>query len=76
LKYYACDIRDRKQISNIFSKEKPQACIHLTAKTSTRESMKNPVDTIEVNAKGTLNVLSVCTNYKVENFILASSAAV
>jgi len=74
--YYTCDIRNRNQISDIFSKEKPQTCIHLAAKTSVVDSIRNPSETVEINAKGTLNVLSACHYSKVENFIFASSAAV
>lgn len=73
---YTCDIRNRNQISDIFSKEKPQTCIHLAAKTRVLDSTRNSSETMEINSKGTLNVLSACHNSKVENFIFASSAAV
>ena len=40
------------------------------------DSIKNPDETMEINVKGTLNVLEACHNSQVSNFIFASSAAV
>jgi len=76
LKFYTVDIRDKKTISDIFLKERPDTCIHLAAKISVADSIKNPEQTIDVNVNGTLNVLDVCHNSNVNNFIFASSAAV
>ena len=45
-------------------------------KISVADSIKNPDETMEVNVKGTLNVLEACHTSQVNNFIFASSAAV
>lgn len=76
LTFYTADIRDRKAISNIFVKERADTCIHLAAKISVAESIENPDETMDVNVKGTLNVLEACNNSHVSNFVFASSAAV
>jgi UDP-glucose 4-epimerase len=44
------------------------------AKLSIPESITNPGETIDVNIKGTFNVLEACSNVEVKSFVLASSA--
>jgi len=73
---YAADIRDREVISNIFRDEEADTCIHLAAKISVSDSFKKPEETMDVNVKGTLNVLDACYNSQVRNFVFGSSAAV
>jgi CDP-glucose 4,6-dehydratase len=53
-----CDIRDSKKLSSYFKKISPDVVIHLAAQALVRESYKNPQDTFEINAIGTLNVLN------------------
>ena len=74
--HYNADIRDGKTISDIFRDERPDTCIHLAAKISVPDSIKNPDVTMDINVNGTLNVLEACHNSKVNNFVFASSAAV
>lgn len=76
LTFYTVDIRDKKMISEVFEHEKPDTCIHLAAKISVADSIYNPEETMDINVKGTLNVLEACSNNKVKNFVFASSAAV
>ena len=70
------DIRDESGISGVFENEKIDTCIHLAAKIGVQDSILRPSETIDVNVKGTLNMLEVCYRNGVQNFILASSAAV
>lgn len=76
LTIYSVDIRDKKAISDIFQNEKADTCIHLAAKISVSDSIYNADETMEINVKGTHNVLEACCVNKVNNFIFASSAAV
>jgi UDP-glucose 4-epimerase len=76
LTFYTADIRNREAISGIFLNERPDICIHLAAKTSVADSIKNPEETMDINVKGTLNVLEACHDSQVNNFVFASSAAV
>jgi nucleoside-diphosphate-sugar epimerase len=73
---YIEDIRNKESIIDIFKKEDIDTCIHLAAKEGVQESIRNPEDTIDVNIKGTFNVLEACSSVSVENFIFASSSAV
>ena len=45
-------------------------------KTNIPSSIRNPIETIDVNVKGTANVLEACSKNNVSSFIFASSAAV
>jgi UDP-glucose 4-epimerase len=76
LTFYTADIRNTGAISNIFRNEKADTCIHLAARISVADSIKNPQETMDVNVKGTLNVLEACHKSGVNNFVFASSAAV
>lgn len=53
-----------------------EVVIHLAAKISVSESMKNPIETFEVNVEGTKNVLNSCEKNHIKKFIASSSAAV
>jgi len=50
--------------------------IHLAAKISVDESIKNPTETFHVNVDGTKNVLEACEKNHIRKLIVASSAAV
>jgi len=50
--------------------------IHLAAKISVSESIKNPAETFQVNVNGTRNILTACEKNHVKKLIVASSAAV
>jgi len=76
LTFHTADIRDRKAILNIFRDVGADTCIHLAAKISVAESIKNPQETNDINVNGTLNVLEACHRSGVDNFVFASSAAV
>jgi len=76
LRFYRADIRNSNAISDIFKHEKAETCIHLAAKISVADSINNPDETMDINVKGTLNVLEACSNNKVKNLVFASSAAV
>lgn len=50
--------------------------IHLAAKISVEESVRNPTETFDVNVQGTKNVLTACLDNKINKIIISSSAAV
>jgi UDP-glucose 4-epimerase len=74
--FYKQDIVNRNAVFDIFSKEKIDSCIHLAAKIDTLDSILNPYDTLDVNVRGTLNLLEACSNHGVRRFVFASSGAV
>ena len=61
----------------IFDATKEQdIVIHLAAKISVIDSIKNPKETFQVNVDGTRNIISACEKNHVKKLIVASSAAV
>jgi UDP-glucose 4-epimerase len=74
--FYAEDIRNKDALIDIFKGEEIDTCVHLAAKISVPESITNPGDTIDVNIKGTFNVLEACSKTNVKNMVFASSSAV
>lgn len=50
--------------------------IHLAAKISVEDSIINPAETQRINVEGTKNLLNICREKNIENFVAASSAAV
>lgn len=70
------DIRERDAIENIFSKYKIDTVVHLAALPGVRTSISNPADYVDVDIKGTVNVLEACKNNLVSKVIFASSSSV
>lgn len=68
------DITNLSDISNAVKDQ--QIVIHLAAKISVEDSIKNPSETFRVNVNGTKNVLLSCKKNNVKKIIVASSAAV
>lgn len=62
------------EISNAVKDQ--EIVIHLAAKISVQESIRNPSETFRVNVDGTKNVLVACEKNRVKKLIVASSAAV
>ena len=74
--FYKRDIRKRKTVSEIISKERIDTCFHLAARVNVPYSLENRDEIIDVNVKGTLEILEACARGGVDNLIFASSAAV
>lgn len=68
------DITNFTEILN--STKDQDAVIHLAAKISVKESIKNPTETFRINVDGTKNILEACEKNNVKKLIIASSAAV
>jgi UDP-glucose 4-epimerase len=72
-KFYKADIYYKKDVDEIFKKEKPQIVIHHAAQIDVRKSVDNPFFDAEVNILGSINVLNACVENKVNKIIFASS---
>jgi len=68
------DIRNMDRISECL--QNYDIVIHLAAKISVTDSIKNPKETFEINVEGTKNVLKACAKQNVKKFVALSSAAV
>lgn len=56
------DIRNRVEVAEAVSQIAPDVVIHMAAQPLVIESYIRPVETIDINVGGTLNVLSACDN--------------
>ena len=70
------DLKDKDKIQSIFASFKPEIVINLAAQAGVRYSLINPYDYGNSNLIGFLNILECCRNYKIKNFIYASSSSV
>ncbi|HEY7756596.1 MAG TPA: SDR family NAD(P)-dependent oxidoreductase [Nitrososphaeraceae archaeon] len=73
---YNLDIMNKESAFDIFSKHDIDTCVHLAALVNVEDSIKYPDKTMDVNVKGTINILDASAKNQVENFVFASSAAV
>ncbi len=67
------DIRDYESVKRIFSSFKPDIINHHAAQISVVYSMHNPKTDVEINVKGTLNLLELASEFKIKKFIFAST---
>ena len=58
--YYLADITDVSVINELFSKIKPDFCIHLAGILGTSETWEYPNETVRVNIQGANNVYDAC----------------
>ncbi|GHT45961.1 UDP-glucose 4-epimerase [Endomicrobiia bacterium] len=72
-KFYKVDVFDRKNVSAIFKKEKPDVVIHNAAQIDVSASVVDPFFDAKINILGAINVLDSCVKTKVNKVIFASS---
>ena len=70
------DIRNIEALAAIFRKYSIKNLVHLAARAGVRSSIQAPLLYEDVNIKGTLNLLELAREHKVENFTFASSSSV
>ncbi|HDD35232.1 MAG TPA: NAD-dependent epimerase/dehydratase family protein, partial [Candidatus Desulfofervidus auxilii] len=75
-KFYDVDITNVNALEEVFSKEKPDIVNHHAAQTDVRHSMRDPNFDAMVNVLGSLNILQLCSKYRVKKIIYASTSAV
>jgi UDP-glucuronate 4-epimerase len=70
------DIRDEKLLKHIFTTFKIDTIVHLAALAGVRKSIENPLEYVDVDIKGTVNLLEQSRIYKIKKFIYASTSSV
>ena len=76
LQVVRADIIDLPVLREIFEKNKFDKICHLAAQAGVRYSLANPFIYERVNVLGTLNLLELAREHKVQDFIYASSSSV
>ena len=75
-KLYKEDICNIEGLKKVFEAEAPEKIIHLAARAGVRPSIKQPLLYEQVNVRGTLNLLELAKEFKIKQFISASSSSV
>jgi len=75
-KFYKTDILNKQKLDKVFKKHKINKIIHLAARGGVTSSFKNPQFCNKTNVLGTLNLLELAREFKIDNFIFASSSSV
>ena len=57
LRLFECDLSDAHSVEKLFKKEKFDGCFHLAAQSHVPTSWSNPIETMNVNVNGTINLL-------------------
>lgn len=70
------DIRDRKLLEKIFNTFNIDTVVHIAALAGVRTSIGNPLEYVDVDIKGTVNLLEFSKDFKVKKFIFASTSSV
>ena len=70
------DICKPNELKKAFKKIKIDCVIHLAYINGTQNFYDRPIDVLNVGIKGIINILELSKEYKVKNFILASSSEV
>lgn len=73
---YHKDIRDIKFMEKLFEKEKFDVVYHLAGITPLPDCQNDPVESVDVNIRGTAIILDLSRRYGVKKIIYASTAAV
>tara|TARA_B100001059_G_C17729633_1_gene525477 strand:- start:204 stop:1184 length:981 start_codon:yes stop_codon:yes gene_type:complete len=75
-KFEKLNIENKKLLISLFNKNKFLYVINLAAQAGVRHSISNPQDYIFSNILGFYNLIDVCKNKKIKNFVYASSSSV
>ncbi len=74
--FYKKDLCDLDSLISIFKKNNISKVVNLAAQAGVRYSITNPFAYQKSNLEGFLNIIETSKNYKVENFLYASSSSV
>lgn len=71
--FHKVDISDYDSLAKALETVKPEAIFHMAAQINVRKSVENPVRDVEVNIKGTVNLLDLAARHNVGHFIFSST---
>ena len=75
-RFIKLNLEDKREILNLFRKEKFDMVAHLAAQAGVRYSITNPDVYVQSNINGFLNILEACRHNKVRHLVYASSSSV
>jgi len=75
-KFYKTDLCDETVVRNIFETEKLDMVCHLAGRAGVRPSIQDPLIYVHSNVRATTLLLMLSHEFKVKNFVFASSSSV
>jgi len=70
---YLADIRDHDALAHVFDDFQPEVVFHAAAYKHVPMQEKHPWEAVINNIQGSLNLVNIAKNYKVERFVLVST---
>jgi UDP-glucuronate 4-epimerase len=74
--FFETDLRDADALRRVAARVQPEIVIHLAARAGVRPSIEQPLLYESVNVAGTVNLLEIAREFKVERFVFGSSSSV
>jgi UDP-glucuronate 4-epimerase len=74
--FFEFDVRDMDALRKVADRVQPEIVIHLAARAGVRPSIEQPALYESVNVAGTLNLLEIAREFKVQRLIFGSSSSV
>lgn len=74
--FFETDIQDYQALRDVFVRARPEAVIHLAARTGVRPSIEKPRLYQQVNIGATVNLLELSREFGVGRFVFGSSSSV
>ena len=75
VEFQKIDIENYTDLKKLFENKKYDAVINLAARAGVRASIENPDIYFSTNMQGTLNLLKLCVEHKINKFVLASTSS-
>ena len=75
-KFIRMNLEDRVNLPKLFKDQKFDVVCNLAAQAGVRYSIENPVNYIDSNIVGFLNILECCRNHNIKKLVYASSSSV
>ena len=76
VKFYECDVRDKKKLDSVFKENKIDAVIHFAGLKAVGESCHKPLEYYDNNIGGTLALCEVMRDNGCKKIVFSSSATV
>jgi len=75
-KFIKGDLAEEKSLRNIFNENNINVVVNMAAQAGVRYSIKNPSAFLKSNLIGFCNLIQICREFSIDNFIYASSSSV
>lgn len=72
--YVYCDISNKQSIDEIFNNNNFDIVYNLAGFANLDKAIENPINTLQLNVIGNVNIIDACLTHKVSKFVYASSA--